>query len=180
MLNLLLGGARSGKSALAVQLAQASAAPVTFIATAEARDEEMVARIAAHRSERPSSWTTIEEPVHLSRGLAAVPEGGTAVIDCLTFWVANLLEAGDDDAGILASARAVADRAASREGTTITVSNEVGSGIVPDNSLSRRYRDVLGRVNIAFSGYAADAFLVVAGRALPLPPAPSAHPTPPL
>ena len=71
--------------------------------------------------------------------------------------------------------RAVADRAASREGTTITVSNEVGSGIVPDNPLSRRYRDVLGRVNIAFSGYAADAFLVVAGRALPLPAVPSAR-----
>jgi adenosyl cobinamide kinase/adenosyl cobinamide phosphate guanylyltransferase len=172
MLTLLLGGARSGKSALALQLAGATAAPVTFVATAEGRDEEMKARIAAHRAQRPQAWSTVEEPVHLHQAVAGVPESMTVVVDCLTLWVANLIESGAGDTAVARAAGEVATLAGARRGLCVAVSNEVGWGIVPADALSRRYRDVLVRVNIVFARHAADAFLVVAGRALPLLEAP--------
>ena len=168
MLTLLLGGARSGKSALALRLAASSPPPVTFIATADAGDEEMAARILAHRHERPTSWSTVEEPVHLARAVGSVAEERTVVIDCLTLWVANMIEAGYDDAGVLSAADTLAPMAWGRPGRVIAVSNEVGSGIVPMSPLSRRYRDLLGRVNVSFAHHAGEAFLVVAGRVLPL------------
>ena len=171
MLTLLLGGARSGKSALGLQLAQASPAPVTFIATAEGRDEEMAARIRAHRAERPTAWSTVEEPVHLERALGGVTRAATVVIDCLTLWVANLVERGAADAAVGEEAAAVAAEAAAREGNVIAISNEVGSGIVPGDPGSRRYRDLLGHVNTTFAHHAGDAFLVGAGRLLVLRPA---------
>jgi adenosyl cobinamide kinase/adenosyl cobinamide phosphate guanylyltransferase len=155
----LVGGARSGKSSLAVELAARTGGPVTFIATATAGDEEMAARIAAHRAERPGEWTTVEEPLRLREALEAAE--GTVVVDCLSLWVANLLEA---DMEIDAEAAAVA---ASRS-RTIGVSNEVGLGIVPATPLGRTYRDVLGRVNAAWAAAAQTTLLVVAGRALPL------------
>lgn len=158
-LTLLLGGARSGKSSLAVDLASRSGGPVTFIATATAGDEEMAARIAAHRGERPGDWTTVEEPLDLREALEAAE--GTVVVDCLSLWVANLLEA---DMEIDAEAAAVA----AGRGSTIAVSNEVGLGIVPATPLGRRYRDVLGRVNAEWADAAETTLLVVAGRALPL------------
>jgi len=171
MLTLLLGGARSGKSALALELASTGAAPVTFLATAEASDDEMAQRIALHRSERPGSWGTVEEPVELEKACRVIADGTTIVVDCLTLWVANLLAAGHDDDAAVAAACAVAALCADRPGKVIAVSNEVGSGIVPtDNFLSRRYRDLLGRVNMVFAEHAEDAFLVVAGRVLPLLP----------
>lgn len=170
MLTLLLGGARSGKSRLGLQLAERSAAPVTFVATGEGRDEEMAARIAAHRAERPQHWATVEAPLHLEQALRQVPEGTTVVIDCLTLWVANLMEAGRSDDEVLGPAGAVAAHAATRAGTAIVISNEVGWGIVPADAASRRYRDLLGRVNTSFAEGAARALLVVAGRALELSP----------
>jgi adenosyl cobinamide kinase/adenosyl cobinamide phosphate guanylyltransferase len=174
MLRLLLGGARSGKSALALELASSGAAPVTFLATGEPSDDEMAERIALHRSQRPASWGTVEEPIGLEEALRDIPERSTIVVDCLTLWVANLLAAGYDDAAAVAAAGAVAALCAERPGKAIVVSNEVGSGIVPtDNFLSRRYRDLLGRVNIVFAQRADDAFLVVAGRVLTLLPAKS-------
>jgi len=158
-LTLLLGGARSGKSSLAVDLASRAGGPVTFIATATSGDEEMAARIAAHRGERPGDWKTVEEPLHLREALEAAE--GTVVVDCLSLWVANLLEADMEiDAGAAA--------AAAGRGRTIAVSNEVGLGIVPATPLGRRYRDVLGRVNAAWADAAETTLLVVAGRALPL------------
>jgi adenosyl cobinamide kinase/adenosyl cobinamide phosphate guanylyltransferase len=168
MLTLLLGGARSGKSTLAVQLACARPRPTTFVATAEALDDEMAERIARHRSERPARWETIEEPVDLEKALNATNDDANVIIDCLTLWVANVLGAGHTDQEITDTATQVATAAAGRPGHVIAVSNEVGSGIVPADSLSRHYRDLLGRVNTVFAEHAGDAFLVVAGRVVPL------------
>ena len=172
-LTLLIGGARSGKSALAVRLASSGSSPITLVATAEALDDEMAARIAFHRSERPSTWATVEEPLDLESALSSTTVEGTVVIDCLTLWVANLLGAGRTDAEVLASAGKVAVLAGERPGKVVVVSNDVGSGIVPGDALSRRYRDLLGRVNSVFAEQAADAFLVVAGLVVPLMPAPA-------
>jgi adenosylcobinamide kinase/adenosylcobinamide-phosphate guanylyltransferase len=154
---LYLGGARSGKSRLAVEHAGASGSPVTFIATGEAGDDEMAARIELHKRERPPEWRTVEEPLDLAGALSSVPDGDTAVVDCLSLWVAN---GGGDDAAL--------EAAAARNGLTIAVSNEVGMGIVPVNALAREYRDVLGRVNAAWAAAADEAWFVVAGKTLRL------------
>jgi len=155
---LYLGGARSGKSRLAVERASSGGKPVTFIATGEAGDEEMAARIELHKRERPPAWRTVEEPRDLAGALASVPDGDTALVDCLSLWVANV---GEGDAAALEAARA-------RDGVTIAVSNEVGMGIVPANALAREYRDALGRVNAAWAAAADEAWFVVAGKTLRL------------
>jgi adenosylcobinamide kinase / adenosylcobinamide-phosphate guanylyltransferase len=167
-LTLLLGGARSGKSALALRRAQTFAGPVAFIATAEPRDAEMAARIALHREERPAAWTTIDAPMELAEAVAMAPERACVVVDCLSLWVSNLLERGDEDEAIALHAVEAARVAAGRSAPTIAVTNEVGMGIVPANRLARHYRDVLGRVNAIWADQAAEAALVVAGRQLPL------------
>ena len=165
---LLLGGARSGKSRLALELATASDADVTFLATAEALDEEMAERIAAHRTERPNGWATLEEPLELERALSQVAAGATCIVDCLSLWVSNLLLRGDSAAKVEAAARATAARAAARPGLTIAVTNEVGLGVVPTTPLGRSYRDLLGVVNRTWADASHHAALVVAGRLLPL------------
>jgi adenosyl cobinamide kinase/adenosyl cobinamide phosphate guanylyltransferase len=166
---LLLGGARSGKSALAVEIARRWGGPVTFVATAEAGDEEMAARIARHRSERPAGWRTLEEPTGLLDAVGAASPDDLLVVDCLTLWVSNLLlrEAPE----IVATAAGVADALAHRAGPAVVVSNEVGMGIVPDNPVARAFRDTLGSVNTAFAERAGRAALLVAGRLLELTPA---------
>jgi adenosylcobinamide kinase / adenosylcobinamide-phosphate guanylyltransferase len=158
---VLLGGARSGKSSRAVKLAADAGAPVTFIATGEGRDEEMEARIEAHRRSRPAGWTTVEEPLDLRAALESAPADDTVVVDCLSLWVANLLEHDrePDDLSPIA---------ASRPGLTVAVTNEVGLGIVPVNELARRYRDVLGAVNAAWVAASHEALFCVAGRTIPL------------
>jgi adenosyl cobinamide kinase/adenosyl cobinamide phosphate guanylyltransferase len=150
---VLVGGARSGKSRLAVERAQAEGKPVTFIATGEAGDDEMAQRIALHKAERPTAWTTIEEPLDVAGAIAAVPPGDTVIVDCLSLWVAN---GGDGTVP------------AAREGLTVAVTNEVGLGIVPGNAMARSFRDDLGRVNAAWVEAADEAFFVVAGRMLRL------------
>jgi adenosylcobinamide kinase/adenosylcobinamide-phosphate guanylyltransferase len=162
---VLLGGARSGKSALAVQLAGESA---TFIATGTAGDEEMAERIRRHRAERPAGWTTLEEPLALGEVLDSLVAEETVVVDCLSLWVSNLVVADWEDAAIEREAEVVAQQAAARVGLTVVVSNEVGLGIVPATSLGRRYRDLLGVVNRAFVAEADRALLVVAGRGVEL------------
>jgi adenosyl cobinamide kinase/adenosyl cobinamide phosphate guanylyltransferase len=162
-LTFLLGGARSGKSTLAVELATQAGGDVVFIATGEARDHEMAERIALHRAERPDHWRTVEEPADLAAALATTD--GVAVVDCLSLWVANLLERGDD---VEARNREALACAAQRTGSTIVVSNEVGLGVVPATPLGRTYRDVLGRVNADWAAAADEAFFVVAGRRLEL------------
>ena len=156
----LLGGARSGKSSLAVRLAEGHE-PVVFLATGEPGDEEMAERIAHHRAERPGHWQTVEEPVRLREAIEAAPPDACLIVDCLSLWVANVIERdGVDDAA--------ADAAVARPGLTIAVSNEVGLGLVPMEPLGRAYRDTLGRVNAVWADRAERAYFVVAGRALPL------------
>ena len=167
-LTVLLGGARSGKSRLAVELAAAEGAPVTFIATGEPGDEEMAERIAAHRAERPGSWVTVEAPTDLERALTTADPGHTVILDCLTLWVANALERGADTAALLAAAEGAARSASARSPLTIAISNEVGLGIVPATPLGRAYRDLLGSVNAIWVEASAEAALVVAGRSLRL------------
>jgi len=167
-LTLLLGGTRSGKSALALRRARALGAPVVFIATAEALDPEMEARIARHRAERDPSWKTIEAPLDPQRALADAGARACVVIDCLSLWVANLLQSGLGEDEILARAAAAATVASHRDGPTIAVSNEVGMGVVPEYELGRRYRDLLGLANAAWAERAEEALLVVAGRTLTL------------
>ena len=166
-LTLLLGGARSGKSRLAVRLAQDRGAPVVYVATGEGRDDEMQGRIEQHRAERPAGWTTVEEPLELEQAIRGAPDDATLVVDCLSLWVANALERGPvDEVEALGAAAAAA--AAARGGLTIAVSNEVGLGIVPMHPLGRAYRDLLGRVNAGWSEAADEAYFVVAGRTLAL------------
>lgn len=165
---VLVGGARAGKSALAVELAARSSAPVAYIATAEPRDEEMAARIERHRAERPGAWRTIEEPVALLAAIEELDEEHAAVIDCLTLWVSNILERGHDRETILAEAIAVADAAGARQAPVVVVTNEVGLGIVPSNELARRFRDVLGEVNRVFVARADEASFVIAGKRIRL------------
>jgi adenosyl cobinamide kinase/adenosyl cobinamide phosphate guanylyltransferase len=161
---VLVGGARSGKSQLALEHAHGAGAPVVFIATGEAGDEEMAERIQRHKAERSADWKTIEEPVDLVGALEGVPDGTTAIVDCLSLWVANVIYTN----GIEERGEAAARVAAARTGLTVAVTNEVGLGIVPDNVVARRYRDVLGRVNATWAAVADEAYFVVAGRALRL------------
>jgi adenosylcobinamide kinase/adenosylcobinamide-phosphate guanylyltransferase len=159
---LVIGGARSGKSSFALKLAESRPAPHRYIATALALDTEMAGRIARHKGERGLGWETIEEPRHLASSLAGL-EGGVALIDCLTLWVTNLIEAGLDDAGIEAEARILFKAALQSGLDVIVVSNEVGLGIVPDNSLARRFRDLSGTVNRVAAEAASEVFFLAAG-----------------
>jgi adenosylcobyric acid synthase len=138
------------------------------VATAEAGDEEMAERIRRHREERPPTWTTVEEPLDLEGALRGASDDALVLVDCLTLWVSNLLgrELPDDD--VEAYAARAATVAADRAAGTIAVTNEVGSSIVPDNPLGRRFRDLSGRVNGLWADAAERAALVVAGRLLPL------------
>ena len=167
-LSLLLGGARSGKSALAARLAGRWDGPVTVVVTGEARDAEMAERIRRHRAGRPGHWGTVEAPREVEAALAGAPADAFVVLDCLTLWVSNLLEQGLDDRRVEELARSAAAAAAARAAPTVAVSNEVGAGIVPADALSRRYRDLLGQVNAVWADAADQALLLVAGRAVPL------------
>ncbi len=167
---MLTGGARSGKSAAAVAAAGASGAPVTFIATAEPRDAEMASRIARHRSCRPDHWTTVEAPHDLAGALEAADPADTIIVDCLAIWTTNrmLTEPRPPDADIVEEAVRLALLLAERPGQGLVVTNEVGSGVVPATPLGRDFRDLLGSVNQALVRAADAAYLVVAGRLLPL------------
>src|ERR1700757_1176836 len=141
---LVLGGARSGKSRYAQELAMRGRR-VAFIATAEACDDDMRHRIARHRSDRPASWTTFEAPLALEDTLGQCGnEFDTILVDCLTVWTANVMHSeASDDGRVLARADRLANVLCSVPARVILVSNEVGSGIHPDNELARAYRDLL-------------------------------------
>ena len=179
-ITLVTGGARSGKSAWADQRARESDRPVLYVATATAGDDEMAERIAAHQSQRPTSWRTIEEPVRLLHVIQANSTPGDAVVvDCLTLWVSNVLlktidPEGDPDtipqevwtvveASIVNEANALLSVARDRDLMLILVSNEVGMGVVPATSLGRHYRDMLGRVNQVIGSRADSVILMIAG-----------------
>jgi adenosyl cobinamide kinase/adenosyl cobinamide phosphate guanylyltransferase len=167
-LSVLVGGARSGKSDLSARLASASGLHVVVIVTGEARDGEMSERIRRHRAARPSSWRTVEAPRALREAVRELEDDAFVVLDCLTLWVSNLIEAGVSDEEIVDQAREIAAMLSERDASSVVVTNEVGLGIVPMHELARRYRDTLGRVNTAFVSEAERAYLMVAGRALSL------------
>ena len=152
-------------------MAADSGLDVTFIATAEALDNEMTDRITRHQHERPASWATVEAPRALVAAVETAPAQSFLIVDCLSLWVSNLLLDGAADT----ESQALSLRAALLERTSpsVVVTNEVGLGIVPDNALARSYRDVLGCVNAVVAAEAHTAFLLVSGRALRLdaPPA---------
>lgn len=163
---LVLGGARSGKSRYAQRRAEAAGGRLVFLATAEIRDDEMRDRIDRHRRDRGPEWTTIEEPLDLAQAIAAqAGPGATLLVDCLTLWAANLMAADRDVEAALADARAAM---AASAGTIVLVANEVGLGIVPDNPLARRFRDVAGRINQAIAETADEVVFVAAGLPLTL------------
>ena len=166
-LTFVTGGARSGKSGLALRMAAAACTPVAMIATAEARDAEMADRIAAHRRERPASWRTVEEPLDLAGAIRGLASDEFAIVDCLSLWVSNLLE-NAAPAAIEKLATEAAALAAAHGGGCVAVSNEVGMGIVPANALARSYRDALGRVNAIWADAADEALFAVSGRVLRL------------
>ncbi len=162
-LSLVVGGARSGKSRFAEGLVVASARPRRYIATAEAWDDEMRARIAAHRTDRGGAWVTAEAPLDLPAALAAAHPGEAVLIDCATLWLTNHLLANHDLAQVT---QALLTAIARSPAPVVIVSNEVGSGIVPDNALARRFRDEQGRLNQRLAAQAALVVTVIAG--LPL------------
>jgi len=161
MLTLLTGGARSGKSSTAARLASRVGEPVVFVATAQALDEEMTARIDRHRADRPLDWTTIEAPVEVGHAIREVTPQDTLIVDCLALWTTNILDRAD--AEIAAAAEELVAVLKGRTGETFVVTNEVGSSIVPDNTIARRFRDVLGTVNQIVGGASDRCYLCVAG-----------------
>jgi adenosylcobinamide kinase/adenosylcobinamide-phosphate guanylyltransferase len=182
MLTLIIGGARSGKSDLATRLAAASRAPVLVLATMQPGDDEMRARIEAHRAARPAAWRTVEEPLRVVDALRdRARAGDTVILDCLTLWVSNLLIdalPGPDEASIeaLTSACETAVEMVGRlamwteghAGDVIVVSNEVGLGLVPPYPLGRVFRDALGAANRVLAERAGRVYATVAGLAVEL------------
>jgi adenosylcobinamide kinase/adenosylcobinamide-phosphate guanylyltransferase len=158
-LTLVLGGARSGKSRYAESLIAALPPPWLYVATAEAGDEEMTARINAHRARRGLDWRTIEAPRHL---VAALQNGGTipVLVDCLTLWLTNLMLA---DIDIEAETAHLERALAAAVAPLVLVANEVGSGIVPDHPLGRKFRDLQGILNQRIAARADRVVLMVAG-----------------
>lgn len=165
---LILGGARSGKSRFAQQLAESTGLRKRIIVTATADDAEMTERIAHHRAERSADWTTIEAPLALPEAIAAAAGGDvTVVVDCLTLWLANVMLAGQD---VDARSQELAAAITACPHPLILVSNEVGFGVVPENALGRAFRDAQGRLNQAIAATAAKVVLVVAGLPLQIKP----------
>ncbi|MBS7597317.1 bifunctional adenosylcobinamide kinase/adenosylcobinamide-phosphate guanylyltransferase [Pseudomonas sp. RC2C2] len=168
MLNLILGGARSGKSRLAEQLASQSGLAVTYIATSEPLDGEMNARVQLHRERRPAEWALIEEPLELARVLCATAGAERCLlVDCLTLWLTNLLML-DNPERLAAERSALLDCLAGLPGEIILVSNETGLGVVPMGELTRRYVDEAGWLHQAIAERCQRVVLTVAGLPLTL------------
>ena len=182
--DLILGGVRSGKSREALRRATAMprGSRGAFLATAQALDGDMEARIARHRAERPAGWATLEEPYDVVAACESlVGRVDVVVLDCVTLWVANLLLRGDDEKSILAAADALADFLAERRFSLIIVSNEVGAGVHPPTEVGVQFCDALGSVNQRIATAADRVSSMVAGlpmtiKDLPLPEASGERP----
>jgi adenosylcobinamide kinase/adenosylcobinamide-phosphate guanylyltransferase len=163
----ITGGARSGKSRLALQLAERADDKVAFIATARAGDDEMAERILIHKKSRPKEWTTIEEPIDVPSAISRVADHDVVIIDCLTLLLSNLIMLEDSSLneidGILDKVEELVKAFGSFKGTAIVVSNEVGMGIVPENELARKFRDLAGRANQIMANAADEVYLCVSG-----------------
>lgn len=166
---LVTGGARSGKSRFAEKLAVDSGLSRVYVATGAAHDDEMSARIAAHRAQRGPHWQTVEEQVDLAGVLEKVSrEESVVLVDCLTLWLSNLMFAERD---IAAETDRLASALAAAAGPVVLVTNEVGLGIVPENRLARSFRDAQGRLNQDIAAVCGRVVLVAAGQPLLLKPA---------
>lgn len=165
-ITLVLGGARSGKSGWAEQLIERHRRRLVYVATARAGDGEMAARIRAHQERRGSHWRTIEAPIDIKGALlSATATGEAALVDCLTLWLSNLMEAGRDPR---AETQALIDSFTQMGGPIAFVANEIGLGIVPDNGLARAFRDAAGEINQRVAQAADQVFFIAAGLALRL------------
>ena len=170
---LVLGGARSGKSRFALELGRATPGRRVFVATCrvDPDDAEMVARVAAHRARRDGSWSTIEESLDLGERLESLSrEYDVLVVDCLTLWLANLLDRGEPDAAVDRRLRCLTEAIASVRSRIVLVTNEVGMGIVPVTPLGRAFRDWQGLVNQAVAEAVDDVYALTAGLAQRLKP----------
>ncbi|MCS5695761.1 bifunctional adenosylcobinamide kinase/adenosylcobinamide-phosphate guanylyltransferase [Desulfofundulus thermocisternus] len=177
----VIGGARSGKSSFAEELAASCGSRVVYVATASALDEEMARRIHIHRVRRPASWVTVEETRCLEKVIRQYENDADALlIDCVTMWLTNLLldenlpcsggALDDRESYILEEARRLAGTAVASPARVIMVANEVGLGLVPDNALGRAFRDLAGRVNQLLAREAEEVYLVVAGLPVEIKP----------
>jgi len=160
---LVLGGARSGKSRFALDRAAALGSPRVFVATGEARDDEMAARIVRHRAERSREWQTVEEPLRLDDVVRGATSG-VLVIDCLTLWLSNVMER--DGGPVPEAIEALVTALGERRAAIVAVSNEVGLGIVPENKVAREFRDHAGTMNRKIAEVATELHLLVAGQPL--------------
>jgi adenosylcobinamide kinase/adenosylcobinamide-phosphate guanylyltransferase len=166
--SLLIGGARSGKSDLAVKLGKAWPGEVILAATAEASDDDMAARIERHQAERPIGWGLLEAPLLNANDVVAIEPDTLLLVDCITLLVSNLIFDDKTDRQIDEHASILSHAFVSRPGPTIVISNEVGLGVHPETELGRRYRDVLGRFNKRLADRAETTLFVSAGRVTPL------------
>ncbi|MEW6269246.1 MAG: bifunctional adenosylcobinamide kinase/adenosylcobinamide-phosphate guanylyltransferase [Thermodesulfobacteriota bacterium] len=170
---LIGGGARSGKSSFALVRARELGARRVFLATAEALDGEMRARVAAHRSARGDDFATVEEPLELAHALRSIGHSAdVVVVDCLTLWLANLLVRGEEQGAVLARVDELATTVAASPFASVLVTNEVGMGIVPENALARAFRDVAGLAHQRLARDADEIHLAALGVLLRLRPAP--------
>lgn len=170
---LIVGGARSGKSRFALELGRATPGRRAFVATCrvDPDDPEMAARVTAHRARRDGSWTTIEESLDLGERVESLSrEYDVLVVDCLTLWLANLLDRGELDADVDRRLRCLTEAIASARARVVLVTNEVGMGIVPATPLGRAFRDWQGLVNQAVAEAVDDVYAMTAGLALRLKP----------
>jgi len=161
-LTFITGGARSGKSSLALNLAEQQGARRAFVATMTPLDDELKRRVALHQAERGDGWETFEEPTEVAALLERIDNDGfsSVVLDCLTLWLSNIMHAGADVTG---SCKALAGALSKMQTPVFVVSNELGMGVVPDNALAREFRDHMGRLNQLVAGVADEAYLVVSG-----------------
>ena len=167
---LILGGAKSGKSSYAQALAESWSGRLVYVATAQAHDQEMTQRIARHQADRGEAWSTLEEPLALEEALRQADAPGTVfLVDCLTLWLSNLVLAAElDDAQVVERGEALARLLPSLEARIILVANEVGLGIVPENALARRWRDLAGSLNQRLARACDAVLLITAGLPLAL------------
>ncbi len=169
-LTLITGGARSGKSAFALEHAAGLGARRAFIATAQALDDEMRVRIEAHKRERGEDWHTVEEPLALAQWLEDnADKYDVVVVDCLTLWLSNIMLS---DCDVEAESMELADTMAGAPCYVVAVTNEVGMGIVPESSMGREFRDLAGRLNRLVAGEAQEVYLVVSGIPVRIKPGP--------
>lgn len=163
-LKLILGGAKSGKSSFAMELAEKIPGEKIYLATAQALDDEMKEKIKRHKKDRSSSWETIEETEEISQILKGLRfQCSVVVLDCITLWLSNLLHKGYDEGEVFEIIKKFLDTAKKSDYSLLAVSNEVGMGIVPKNKLARQFRDIAGKINQEIAKAADEVYFVFSG-----------------